>query len=984
MYSTGVHHNRPVTTTTVPRPLTSFIGRERDVAAIRALLADNRLLTLTGAGGIGKTRLASEVAATIGNAAWVELAPLRDPLLVPTAVVVAAGIEQGSRTASEALLDALRDRELLLILDNCEHLVDACAHLADTILHASPGVRILATSREALGVAGERAWLVPGLTVPSVAEGASDPGASEAVRLFVDRARAASARFQLTEANAAAIAQICRRLDGLPLAIELAAARVRSLPPEQLAARLDASLGVLTTGPRNAVPRHRTLHAAIQWSYDLLGNLECMVLQRLSVFAGDFTLEAAERVCSVGVIEEPEVLELIAALVDKSLIVMREEGGTARFYLLETIRQYARQRLVESGDAEVVFARHARAYLALVADAEPHFITRQRRRWVELIQRELDNVRAALAFTREHDPALHVELAGRLSWFWYSSGFWAEGRLLLENAISISANCVAQDRVRVLFGGGVLASLQADADRARGWLEECAALATSVADLRSVAYARAYIGVAYGQSGHDAALVPLEAALGWFRQAGDLYGLRLSLVVLSTYHLVRGDLDRALEEAEEAARIAREFGLDRELAIALQVLATVVLTTGDLRRAAELFRETLAALGRDPSPFWAARALLLLGVVTCRLGDPLLGARFLGAAESCRGTIGADLFPHDRERLAPVVTTARDLAGSDAFDQAWAAGRALSVEAATALALSGVPGAGAPVVERSGTAPSTLPARARFALEVRALGALQISVDGITLQADTWRYVRPRELLLYLLSHPEGYTRDQIGLTFWPESSATQVKNSFHVTLHHLRRALGRADLIGFEGDRYRIAWKEGVWFDAQEFETTVEGALKTLGLRRGRDASASLRGSPRDDPERTASGSAVLDELRAALELYRGDFLADERAGDWHLEYRDRLRQLYTRGTLLVAAGFEADKRYDEAVEAYRRVIAADELHEEAHRRLMLALARNGERSSALRQYERLSSVLRKELAALPESATTAVYDRIRGTEPV
>jgi DNA-binding SARP family transcriptional activator len=500
-----------------------------------------------------------------------------------------------------------------------------------------------------------------------------------------------------------------------------------------------------------------------------------------------------------------------------------------------------------------------------------------------------------------------------------------------------------------------------------------------------VAYARAYIGVAFGQSGNAAALAPLEAALEWFRNARDLYGLRLSLVVLSTYHLIRGDLDRALGEAEEAARIAREFGLDRELAIALQVLATVVLTTGDLPRAAELFRETLAALRRDPSPFWAARALLLLGVVTCRLGDPVLGARFLGAAESCRGTIGADLFPHDRERLSPVVTAGRDAAGLDAFDQAWAEGRALSVEDASALALSGAADAGTPGPEGSVTATPIVSQRAWLPLEVHALGPLRISVDGVPLQPDAWRYLRPRELLLYLLAAPEGYTRDQIGLTFWPDSSATQVKNSFHVTLPHLRRALGRADLIEFQDDRYRLAWNQGVWVDAREFEVTVETALKTLGVRHGRRSASDLvRKSTSVESAQPADRSAVLDELRAALDLYRGEFLADERAGDWHLEYRDRLRRLYTRGTLLTAAELQINERHAEAAEAYRRVLAADELHEEAHRRLMIALARGGERSSALRQYERLSLMLRKELSAQPESETTMLYDRIRGTEPV
>src|SRR5687768_3025180 len=398
-----------------PISLTSFVGREEEVAAVRRLLDSARLVTLTGAGGSGKTRLASEIAAQsagnfAGGVVWVELAPLLDPELLVNAVLAALGAEQGSRPPMTALLDSLRDRETLLVLDNCEHLVDACANLADALLRECPKLRILATSREALGVGGERAWLVPGLSLAGA--GASQTfqaiDTSEAVRLFVDRAQAAVASFQLTAANAASVAQICRRLDGLPLAIELAAARSRALPPEQLAARLDGSFRVLTSGSRTAVPRHRTLREAIDWSYRLLDERERTLLQRLSPFAGDFTLEAAESVCADADFDAGDVLDTLGALVDKSLVVMREAEGTARYYLLETIRQFAAERLKESGAADAVLERHARAYVALVAEAAPHFVTRDRPLWAARVHRELDNVRLALAWTRANDHTLHL------------------------------------------------------------------------------------------------------------------------------------------------------------------------------------------------------------------------------------------------------------------------------------------------------------------------------------------------------------------------------------------------------------------------------------------------------------------------------------------------------------------------------------------------------------------------------------------------
>jgi len=642
------------------------------VTAIRALLEGTRLLTLTGAGGSGKTRLASEVATLAAGdhaagAVWVELAPLQQPELVPAAVLAALEIEQGTRTAVDALLDSLRERDLLLVLDNCEHLVDACAGLAETLLQSCPRLRILATSREALGVRGERAWLVPGLSLPGAdARGIAAIEGSDAVRLFVERAQESVATFQLTNENAPSIVRICRRLDGLPLAIELAAARIRSLPPEQLAARLDVSFGVLAGGPRTAVPRHRTLREAIQWSYDLLDASERTLLERLSVFAGDFTLEAAERVCASAEMPAEVILDLLASLVDKSLVVMREEGGSARYYLLETIRQFARERLQEARAAQTVLSLHAQAFAGLIAEAEPHLITRDRPQWVGRVNRELDNIRVALTHTHEHDPSLHVHIAGMLRWFWYSTGLWSEGRRWLESAIALSAGWPpAADRAKALLGAGVLGSLQADLDAAIPWLEESAAISAAVGDEQTHAYAQAYMGVAYGQTGDPKTEAPSREALAWFRAAGDLYGLRLCLIVLSTYHVVHRDLPLALAEAEEGAQVAREYGLQRELAIALQILAAVVLANNDLQRAADLIRESLAALRRDPSLFWIARGLQLLGVVTCQMGDTLRGARLLGAAASVDAGVETVARNHSDARCDAVAVAARKAPGSD-------------------------------------------------------------------------------------------------------------------------------------------------------------------------------------------------------------------------------------------------------------------------------------------------------------------------------
>lgn len=930
----------------VPASLTPLVGRETEISTLSRLLEEARLVTLTGAGGSGKTRLAAEVATLAGSkfahgVAWVELAPLNDPALLLTYVLDALRLEHGARPPIDTLIDALRGKHLLLVFDNCEHLVEACALLAERLLQGCERLQVLATSREALGVNGERAWLVPGL-----------PDAP-AVRLFIDRAQAASASFRLTEANAKSVAQICRRLDGLPLAIELAAARVRTLTPDELSKRLDDAFQVLTSGARTAVPRHRTLREAIEWSYNLLDDRERGLLQRLSTFAGDFTLHAAESVAADVDLDPADVLDTIAALVDKSLVVMREDEGTARFTLLETIRQYASAKLKESGAFPRVCGRHAQTYMTLAEEAAPHLITRDRPQWVQRIQRELDNIRVALACTREDDVAAHLRFLGNLGWFWYSSGLWTEGRRWFEGAIALAAPDARQDRARVLFGAGVLASLQGDTPAAVKWLEESASIFDEVDDRTGEAYALAYQGVAWGLVADDRAEAPTEKALAFFRKSGDLYGLRLSLVVLSTLNAVTKRPELALKYGEEGAEVARAYGLDRELAIALQVLGQVHLASGDLHRARELYRECIAALRRDPSLFWIARALRLLALAHFRLGANEHGAFLMGASEAARESIGAGLIGHDRALLLPAMDAARDAIGATAFDAAMTGGRSAPLDTVLDRVVRESDTGEFPVPKAPARKPMSHPP-----LEVRALGPLEILRDGKPVPDDSWRYAKPRELLLYLLSHPEGSTREQIGLVFWPDASATQVKNSFHVTLHHMRKALGRADLIAFERDRYRIAWELGVTFDAREFEQRARAGLRSKTIENS--------------------------DLKSAVAVYRGEFLAGANAGDWHLETRDALRRLYLDAVMRLGQESMERALYKEGADWFRRAVSADALHEEAHRRLMLALSRGGERSEALRQYERLAQVLNQDMEAQPDRETKSLYEKLKRAEPV
>jgi predicted ATPase/DNA-binding SARP family transcriptional activator len=433
--------------TNLPTPLTSFVGREQEIAHLKALLSNTRLLTVTGAGGSGKTRLAIQVAKELiqnfqEGVWWVDLAPLIDPSHVPQAMAQVLGVRESPYTTlSETLLNFLRPKELLLVLDNCEHLVTRCAELAAEILSNCPKVQIMATSREALRIDGETVWQVPTLSLPPLRLPPGDAlTVYEAIRLFVERAVAVNGKFSLNAENAPAVAEICRRLDGIPLAIELAAARIKVLAPERIAARLDNRFDLLTVGSRVALPRHQTLRLTFDWSHELLTEAERVLFRRLSVFVGGFNLEAAEEVCADEKIEAPRVLELVSHLVDKSLITAEPQQGERRFRLLETGREYAREKLGESGEAGRLRKRHFNFFLRLAEEAEPKLTSAERLSWLERLESEHDNLRAALEWSQDQAGRREamLRLAGSLYWFWHFGGHVAEGRRGLERVLARS------------------------------------------------------------------------------------------------------------------------------------------------------------------------------------------------------------------------------------------------------------------------------------------------------------------------------------------------------------------------------------------------------------------------------------------------------------------------------------------------------------------------------------------------------------------
>jgi non-specific serine/threonine protein kinase len=641
----------------LPQRLTGFVGRERELAEVQRLLAGARLLTLTGAGGVGKSRLALELARRAaasqpgGDAEPVrllELAPLADAALVPQAAAEALGVvEQPGRPLVDTLIAALRPRPLLLVLDNCEHLLGACAALAVALLEACPPLRVLATSREPLGATGEQVWRVPPLGLPPPAagggagagagDGVGRVAAADAVRLFVERARLVCPDFALTPENAAAVAEVCRRLDGLPLALELAAARVRVLPPVQLLSRLEDRFRLLTGGSRTAPARHQTLRAAVDWSYALLTDHEQRLFGRLAVFAGGFTLEAAEAVCADpdgpggGGVAAGDVLDLLTRLADKSLVVAdAPPDGTARYRLLETLRQYARQRLAAGGAGDAVRRGHAAHYLALAEQAAPELEGPRQLAWLGRLEAELGNLRQALRWSRAAGGGAEraegaetgLRLAAALRPFWRLRGRHREGRAWLEAALALpGAAARTPARAEALCAAGSFAGLLGDGATARTRLEASVALWRELGDARGLGRALAQLGFATTARDAPAARALLEEAVALARAVGDRSGLAVALRMLGNVEAPRGAAPPGPAPLEESAALFRELGDAWGLGRTLTGLGARALREGDQEAARDYLEEALARRREADDQLGVAWVLNNLGALARRQGE---------------------------------------------------------------------------------------------------------------------------------------------------------------------------------------------------------------------------------------------------------------------------------------------------------------------------------------------------------------------------
>ncbi|MGH2699560.1 MAG: ATP-binding protein, partial [Actinomycetota bacterium] len=680
----------------LPLQLTSFVGREGEIAKVRHLLDRTRLLTLSGPGGTGKTRLALQVATDVlteyrDGAFFVDLSAVTDPALVPSAVARVLRVEEvAERPILEAVKDHLSSKELLLVLDNFEQVAEA-APAVEMLLTAAPGLRVLVTSRVVLSLRGEQEYPVPPLEPPDV-DGLLDLQALrrvDSVRLFTDRAVAVSPRFQVTEKNAAAVAAITARLDGLPLAIELAATRAKVLTPEQMLPRLQECLSVLTSGAKNLPERQRTLRGAITWSHELLEPSERGLFARLSVFTGGWTLEAAEVVC---VPEELglDILDGLSSLVDQSLIRRSEsDGGDPRFSMLETIREFGQEQLMVRGERDLLRRRHAGHFLELAVEAESHLIAEDQGQWLDLCDREHANIRAALRWAIEAGEADRAqESAGALWRFWQQRGHQAEGRRWIDESLGMSSDRPSPARAKAMIGAGGLAWWQQDRDSAKASYEDALALERELGDPARIAEALYNLAFVAAGEDIDSAARMLEESLELFRRAGDEAGVAQVLSMLVIRDAEARNWGPVITRLEDTTAIWRRLGDRLHLAFDLVWLAFAYGRVGRATDARAAGLEALELFCEVDNPTGIAITIIDLAWLATWEGRHEDALRLAGAYESLTESAGGPPGGFAGLLEGDPTEEARPHLDEEVAQRAWDEGRAMSLQEAVAFVRS--------------------------------------------------------------------------------------------------------------------------------------------------------------------------------------------------------------------------------------------------------------------------------------------------------
>jgi predicted ATPase/DNA-binding SARP family transcriptional activator len=1023
-------------TAQLPVRLTPLVGRESELNDIVEALARARLLTLTGPGGTGKTRLALAAARSAresfpAGVCWVELAQIDDPGIVGQTVASRLGVpDTPGQDVTEAVAEYVGDHHVLVVLDNCEHLAGEAALLTENMLAACPALTVLATSREALGVEGELNWQVPPLSLP---EAVPDPTAaalagSDAVKLFEQRAQLVRPSFRVTDDNAAEVASICQRLDGLPLAIELAAARMRILSSAQLAGRLDDIFALLVGGARSAHPRHQALRATLDWSHDLLDAEEQAAFRRLATFAGGFTLEAAERVAAGGDIKPASMLELLTRLADKSLVRVDHTRGESRYHLLVTIRDYARDRLAEAGESDWVRQAHLGYFTDLVetaaaridgVDAGGDGLELE----LDRLDAELPNLRKAYEFAAEtSDPVAALRIAGRLDRYAYLRGRYHEIRQWMDAAVTSYPDAPADLRAKVLLGSGRLALLQCDYAPAARRLEaalrlyreledprgiygglqvlgsvareqgryaravelhaESLAVAEAAGDRWAVASAHGYLAfVSWLQRDFDRAAAEAGTALAMFRELGDVEGAAWSLISLGTVARYQGEVERAAGLLAESRALAESIGFREGIAWCCEQLGLLAAVDGD-PAAIILLRRSLELHGELRDRWRMASVLEDLAAIALALDRARPAARLLGAAEAIRDAIGTVIAPCERPQHLQTAAAVRAALGEEAFAAARQQGMLATVDELTADLPSAENAAPIPI----GAAPAQAePARAEPERDEdrpeRAGPAARPRPAPPTARPDTAGPLRVRVLGGAVVEFGDaaltaadwGYAKPR-ELMFLLVSSPPMTKDQIAAALWPdlSRQQLGNAlhtalrELRRALGDPGWVVYANGHY----RFDRARPHGCDVTEFE---DALLAAR--------RARPAEAALPHLQRAIGAYGGDFLDGMSAGEWALVRRDELRRAFESALLATGRMQTAAGRHQAAATVFRRAVAHEPLNETAHRELMSSWARLGETARAVRHYEELTELLRDQVGVPPAPETTALYRRLTST---
>ena len=1030
-----------LTRTQLPVRLTPLVGRASELGDVVDALDRSRLITLTGPGGAGKTRLALAAAKTAGESFpagvhWVALAQINDQAVVGQAIAAQLGVpDTPGQDAAEAVAEQIADHRVLVVLDNCEHLAEAAADVAEYLLASCPALVVLATSREALGVEGELSWQVPPLSLPKAepAPTAAALARSDAVTLFEQRAQLVRPSFRVSDENAAGILWICRRLDGLPLAIELAAARMRIMSAAQLAERLDDIFAVLVGGARSAPPRHQALRATLDWSHDLLDADERAVFRRLAAFFGGFTLRAAERIAAGGEIRPDAMLEMLTRLADKSLLRVEHARGDSRYFLLAIIRDYAREKLEAAAETDSVRRAHLQYFTDLVerAAASIEQVEAEAGRLeVELdrLDAELPNLRRAVEFALESgDAVAALRITGPLDRYAYLRGHYHEIRQWLDAAVTSGPDAPAGLRAKALLGGGRLALLQCDYAAAVRRLEAALRLYRELADPRGIASSLQVLGSVAREQGRYARAVELHAeslaiaeaaedrwaaasarsylafaswlqrdfaqaieqastALATFRDLGDVEGVAWSLINLGTVARYQGDGERASALLTESLSLSEGIGFQEGIAWSVEQLGLLAAVDGDpaavslLRRSLEVHREL-----RDR---WRMSSVLEdLSALALAQGHPLQAARLLGAAEAMRDAIGTVIAPSERLQHNQTTAAVRTALGDEAFDAALRRGLlATSEELAADLPSAQTPTSNQSNSEQTSSdqissdqsAETAGPERAGAETagaetarpRARALTAHRSAADTGTLRIRTLGAAMVGFGDATLTAADWSYAKPR-ELMFLLAASPPMTKDQIAAALWPdlARQQLGNALHTALR--ELRRALGDPGWVVYADGHYRFDRSRPhECDVTSFEDALAAAR--------RARPSEAALPELQKAIAVYGGDFLDGMATGEWALVRRDELRRAFESALLATGRLQAAAGRHQAAVVAFRRAVAHEPLNESAHRELMNCWARLGETARAIRHYEELAEALRDQVGVPPAAETTALYRRL------